>query len=312
MQAHELRAIEEAAAELARGAGKVLMGYFHTPLAVTYKSPNKRDPVTDADKASDAYLHEEIRRRFPGHAILSEETPSDRETEREVVWVLDPLDGTVNFLNGLPVFGVSIGVLERGVPVAGAIFLPSVQTPEGAVLHARTGGGACLDTTPLDISGGPEPGRSLLSALPSYFGRLFSIRPELRSRLGEVRSTGSVAYELALVASGTFQYATFTGPRIWDVAAGIVLVQEAGGIVLTRQARAWGRPSGGWAPFRQFAGPASGAVPELSALRQQRVAILAGSPRATAFVASHLRLRSLRWRRLWRRLRGRLARSPRR
>ena len=307
MNESELKGIEEAAAELARGAGKLLMGYFRTPLEVTYKSPNQRDPVTDADKASDAYLHEEIRRRFPGHAILSEETPGDRETEREVVWVLDPLDGTVNFLNGLPVFGVSIGVLERGVPVAGAIFLPSVQTPEGAVLHARTGGGASLDTTPLDITGGPEPGRSLLSALPSYFGRLFSIRPELRSRLGEVRSTGSVAYELALVASGTFQYATFTGPRIWDVAAGIVLVQEAGGRVLTRQAR-----TRGWVPFREFAGPASGAVPELSALRQQRVSILAGSPQAATFVASRLRLRSLRWRRLWRRLRGRLVRSPRR
>ncbi len=305
MNESELKGIEEAAAELARGAGKLLMGYFRTPLEVTYKSPNQRDPVTDADKAADAYLHQEIRRRYPGHAILSEETPSDQEVSREVVWVLDPLDGTVNFMNGLPVFGVSIGVLERGVPVVGAIFLPSIQAPEGSVLHARAGGGAFLDATPLDITDGQLPGRSRLSALPSYFGRLFSIRPELRRRLGEVRSTGSVAYELALVASGSFQYAAFTGPRIWDVAAGIGLVQEAGGRVLTRQTG-----SGGWVPFRAFGEPGAGATPELNTLRQERLSILAGSPQATAFVASHLRPHRLRWRRLWRRLRGRLARSP--
>ena len=247
-----------------------------------------------------------IEAAHPDHAILSEETPTDPEQEGEVVWVIDPLDGTINFLNGLPVFGVSIGVLERGRPVAGAIFVPSIQAPEGAVFHARTGGGAFLDATRITLSDGQLPGHGLLAALPSYFGRLFSIRPELRQRLGEVRSTGSVAYELALVACGTFQYTAFTGPRIWDVAAGIVLVQEAGGSVLIRQSR-----PRGWVPFREFGGPHPEMTPSLTALRQERHSYLAGTPQAAAFVASGLRPRSLRWRRLWRRLRGRLTRSPR-
>ena len=299
MTESELRDIEEAAAELARGAGKLLMGYFQKPLEVTYKSPNQRNPVTDADKAADAYLHQEVSRRFPGHAVLSEETIEDQAQEAEVIWVVDPLDGTVNFLNGLPIFGVSIGVLERGRPVVGAIFIPSIHTQEGAVLHARTGGGAFCDDVPLNIESGQLPGNGLLSAMPSYFWRGFSFRTELRRRLGEVRSTGSVAYELAHVARGVFQYALFGGPWIWDVAGGIVLVQEAGGVVLVRQPK-----SPGWTPFQGFGAARGRAQYSQSELRQWRGAILVGTPQAAAFVAQGLRLRSLRWLRWWRRIGG--------
>ena len=141
LTAAELREIEASAIELARNAGKLLLGYFDKPLHVTYKAQHNRSPVTDADKASDDYLRGEIARRFPEHALLSEESEDGADRAAEVTWVIDPLDGTTNFLNGLPTFGVLIGVLEQGRPVASATFLPTVTTTEGRVLHAHAGGG---------------------------------------------------------------------------------------------------------------------------------------------------------------------------
>ena len=293
----ELREIEEAAAELARGAGKLLMSYFGKPLEISYKAPNNRSPVTDADMASDAYLREEIRRRFPSHGIVSEEAPDKEEREAEVVWVVDPLDGTINFMNGLPVFGVSIGVLERARPVVGAIFLPSVEREGGSVLHARAGAGMRCDGIPFTPPEPQAPGGSLLAAMPTYFRGLFKLQPQLRRQLGEVRSTGSVAYEMAFIARGVFQYGVFASQIIWDVAGGIVLIQEAGGSVLQRHSR----PSR-WTPFQRFDVAHTGALPTPNELRPWRGTLVVGNPKAASFVAEGLRRRSYRWRRLWSRM----------
>ncbi|MEK9660027.1 MAG: inositol monophosphatase family protein, partial [Chloroflexota bacterium] len=130
----QLTEMEQAAVELARAAGRILLGYFSGPLQVDFKSENNRNPVTDADHAADAYLRDELARRFPEHGVLTEEATDAPDTASEVMWVIDPLDGTSNFLNGLPVFGVLIAALERGVPVVAAIFLPSIADPEGVVL----------------------------------------------------------------------------------------------------------------------------------------------------------------------------------
>ncbi len=293
----ELREIEEAAAELARGAGELLMGYFGKPLEVSYKSPNNRSPVTDADKASDAYLREEIRRRFPGHGIISEEAPDEEEREAEVIWVVDPLDGTMNFMNGLPVFGVSIGVLERARPVVGAIFLPSVDRNGGSVLHARAGAGIRCDGISFTPPEPQAPGGSLLAAMPTYFRGLFKLQPRLWRQLGEVRSTGSVAYEMAFIARGVFQYGAFASQIIWDVAGGIVLVQEAGGSVLQ-----WHSKPNGWRPFHRFHVAHAGALPTSKELRPWRGTLVVGNSKAASFVAEGLSRRSYgRWR-LWSRM----------
>ncbi len=303
----ELREIEQAAVELARGAGKLLMGYFRTPLGVTYKSPNRRDPVTDADKASDAYLRAEVQRRFPTHAILSEEDPAENQPAdggARMVWVVDPLDGTINFLNSLPIFGVSIGVLNHGRPVVGAIFLPSVHDPEGSVFHARAGGGAFCDGVPI-ATGHVDPDSDRpLAAMPSYFPRMFRFRPHIRRRLGDVRSTGSVAFEMAFIARGVFRYGVYNGPRIWDLAGGIVLVQEAEGAVMVRDPAARR-----WKPFQGFGG--ADTPPTLSQLRAWRGAMVVGTPQTTELIVSGLSLNSYRWRRLWRRLQARLWRRER-
>ena len=136
--------IEARAVEMARGAGKILQSRFSGPLEVEYKDDKKeQDPVTSADKESQAYLSEYIASHFPDHGIVGEEgSQEDESPAPEFLWILDPLDGTTNFLNGLPIYAVSIGVLHRGNPVAGALFIPWPGKKDGVVLHARKGGGA--------------------------------------------------------------------------------------------------------------------------------------------------------------------------
>ena len=98
--------------------------------------------MTSVDKASQEYLSSEIAKRFPGHGILGEEGANDAESDTpapDFVWALDPLDGTTNFLNGLPLYASSIGVIHRGVPVAGALFIPWPNSRGGFVLHSQPG-----------------------------------------------------------------------------------------------------------------------------------------------------------------------------
>ncbi len=284
----ELQTIEEAAVRLARESGKILMGYFRKPLEVSYKLENRRSPVTDADHASDAYLQQEIKRLFPSHGIISEETEDEdgAPQDAEVIWILDPLDGTSNFMNGLPVFGVSIGVVERGKPVVAAIFLPSVTSLEGNVYHARAGGGAFCDDRRLTLEDGPLPTNSLLVAMPSFFLRMFKFQEPIRRHIGEVRSTGSIAHDMAQIADGVFQYAVQSRPWIWDVAAGVLLVREAGGEVMELR-----RQPKRWLPFENFDNTLNGPMPTAQSLRKWREVIIPGNKAAAVYMSERLNIR---------------------
>jgi myo-inositol-1(or 4)-monophosphatase len=255
---------------------------------VSYKLENRRSPVTEADHASDAYLQQEIKRQFPSHGIISEETEDEGGTpqDAEVIWIIDPLDGTSNFMNGLPVFGVSIGVVERGKPVAAAIFLPSVTSLEGNVYHARAGGGAFCDDRPLTLTDGPLPTNSLLVAMPSFFLRMFKFQEPIRRHIGEVRSTGSIAHDMAQIADGVFQYAVQSRPWIWDVAAGVLLVREAGGEVMELRAQ----PKR-WQPFENFDNSQDGVMPTAQSLRKWREVIIPGNRAASVYMAERLKIR---------------------
>ena len=119
------RELEETAVLLARGAGEILSAYFGVQILVEYKDEHQRDPVTEVDKKAQEYLVKEITERFPDHGILGEEDADDSESPApDFLWVLDPLDGTTNFLNGLPVYACSVGLLYRGRPLVGALYLP--------------------------------------------------------------------------------------------------------------------------------------------------------------------------------------------
>ena len=298
MDDSQLQQIEEAAAEIAMGAGALLLRYFKGPLDVAYKANDKRNPVTDADHASDEYIRGEIARRFPDHGIVSEEMEAAPEDAPDIAWIIDPLDGTTNFLHGVPVFGACIGVLERGAPVAAAIFTPSIHAPEGSVIHGRRGGGAFEADRRLTISNDASPTEDrLMGFLPTYFLRMFDFRKQVRRRLGDIRSSGSTAYESALAARGSVDYVVFSGPYLWDVAPGVLLVQEAGGAVWGKAVRAQT-----WQPFDRFAG-ADNAAPSLRELRDWRGALILGAPTAAQFIADGTRHRPYRMRRLLRRAR---------
>ena len=282
------------AASAAKGAGKLLQGYFGGPIQVDYKDEKKeRDPVTQADKEAQDYLKDTILGRFPDHEVLGEEDAErDEAPSSDFLWVLDPLDGTTNFLNGLPVYAVSVGVLHRGVPAAGALFLPWPGETGGRVLHARRGGGAWDGDAPIVLSpqDGPRPNR--LTGLPGSFGGAFRVKRPLRGKLGEPRVTGSIAYELGMAATGVFQYVLLGAPKIWDVAAGVLVVAESGGAVLIRPER-----RGPWRPLETLGPSWDGGRPSLKILRGWSRSIIAGRPEAARFVADNLgRRRSLRGR----------------
>ena len=294
-----LLSIEEHATALARQAGALLLDSFHQDLHVEYKSSGRRDPVTNADKQAEALITSGIAQRFPDHGILSEETPVSTGLDREFVWVIDPLDGTVNYMNRYPFFSVSIGVLHRGVPVAGALFVPSPLVPQGQVIHARLNGGAFADDSPVHVYAGNEPSPNGLLTMSPSFRAYFRFGGPLRRSLGDIRVVGSIAYELALVSSGVLQSAAFNGPKVWDVAAGIIIVREAGGEVLARPR------SHHWTPLRSFLDHDSG-LPSDANLRNWRAWLLVGGPPVVNNMASGLRPRPFWW--LWARRMARVTR----
>jgi myo-inositol-1(or 4)-monophosphatase len=223
-----LEEIEAHAVNISRQAGQILLEQFHQPQEVKFKSKMNKDPVTTADGLSNDYLKRSIKEKFPGHDVLSEESAEAGGSGSPFLWVIDPLDGTVNFMNGLPLFAVSVGVLWKRQPAAGAIWVPVSHAVGGAVYHARSGGGAFLDAG--KIAGGSlSTGRPLVQ-----LGGRARLSGESRKEPHESRNLGSIALEMALTAAGVFRYSLFAGPKLWDVAAGVVLLKEAGGVSLAR------------------------------------------------------------------------------
>ncbi|MSQ17571.1 MAG: hypothetical protein EXR54_08455 [Dehalococcoidia bacterium] len=281
--------IEAAATELARGAGELLAGYFGRQMSVQFKDEHQRDPVTPADHASQDYLVAEIQRRFPSHSILGEEDAPDADGEApaaDYLWVLDPLDGTTNFLNGLPMYAVSIGVLHRGWPVAGALFVPWPQPGGGFVLHCRRGGGCFAGDQPVSVHQSDQPVNNRLIGLPGHFSYHTRFTRQHRGPVGEPRTTGSIAYELAMTACGFMQYSLFWAPRLWDMAAGALAVQEAGGTVMTRLPK-----SKLWQPMQSLLPGWEQKPPTLKELRGWSAALVAGNPQVAPLIAQNLRPR---------------------
>ena len=305
--------IEGLATEIARGGGVILAKYFGAKIEAEYKDKERTDPVTVADRECQQYLVEAISERFPDHGIVGEEdeeTESDAEAVApDTVWILDPLDGTKNFVNGLPIFACSVGVLHRGEPIAGAIWLPWPARPEGSVLHARRGGGAFQDERKLEIPQADTPKGNRLVGLPGSFGASFRFKPTMQKGPGELRVSGSIASELAMTARGTMQYSLFGSPALWDVAAGVVLVVEAGGAVTKGTLKPGGvpllPPSISWAPGSPLVNWVPGKT-TMGEVRRWSSILVAGSPgivrhvTENLLVASSLRRRvrrTLRWKR---------------
>ena len=289
----DLIEIESAAVEFARGAGDLLAGYFGRTISVEYKDRARQDPVTAADKETQAYLERRIAQRFPTHGILGEEDDAAADGDRvapDFLWVLDPLDGTTNFMNGLPVYASSIGVLHRGVAVAGAVYIPwpansvTGNTGSGIVVHCRSGGGAFADGEPITVYQTDKLRGDRLVGLPGSFGASTRVGKGLKGQpLGQLRVTGSIAYELAMTAMGVLQFAVIGAPRMWDMLGGAVAVQEAGGTVMTRLS---GRRQ--WHTMESLVPAWDEKPPTMTDLRKWVAPLVAANPTLAPLIADNL------------------------
>jgi len=201
--------------ELATLAGNILTENFGKKFNIEYKNPN--DPVSSVDIEIQDKLIQKIKKEFPDHRILAEEnTYTQKKSCSDFMWVIDPLDGTKNFINMLPIFASAIGVLYKGTPIAGAIFIPWPNNQKGMVLYAYKNSGLLCDSTPVNkLINKKDP----LVALPGNFST--------SSDLGNIRVTGSIAYEIVMVCLGILDYAVFFAPKLWDIAAGYILAYES-------------------------------------------------------------------------------------
>jgi myo-inositol-1(or 4)-monophosphatase len=216
------------AAEAARAAGEILRERFGRPHDVHFKGAI--DMVTEADRAAEALIAAMVRERYPDHDLLGEEGAREA-TGSPFRWVVDPLDGTTNFAHNLPHFAVSIGLEHGGEAVAGAVYDPL----RDELFVAAEGRGATLNGVPLRVSATDELIRSLLVTGFSYDFARRAHQAELWRRfiLGvqAIRQTGSAALNLCYVAAGRLDGYWERGIAPWDVAAGAVVVREAGGRV---------------------------------------------------------------------------------
>ena len=241
---------EAVCVQAVRQAGAVLLDYFRQPLTVEFKEKGQQSPVTEADRRSEELLRVALTQAFPEHGIIGEEAEDAINPSADYVWFLDPLDGTTNFTAGLPAFAISMGLCFRGVPVLGVIAVPW-EGPTGTIFRAHQGGGAYCNDVAIQVAAAEVPAGTRLTSMP--FWALWQYRVQRRAKILQTngRAAGSIAYELAYAARGTFQWSIISGARLWDMVAGAVLVQEAGGTVLFSNGAA--RPWSDWETFVQRA-----------------------------------------------------------
>ena len=253
------------AVRAARQAGNVIARNIDRFDAFTVSEKAANDFVTDIDRVAERRIIDTIRRSHPDHAFLAEESGAHGRSDFE--WIIDPLDGTANFIHGFPHVAVSIGVRHRGRIEHGVVFDPLRQE----LFTASRGSGAQLNERRIRVASGSHVKGALLSSgfasrETDRLGPYLATLKALMSGSAQVRRSGSAALDLAYVAAGRLDGFWELGLSPWDIAAGVLLVQEAGGIVT--------EPSGGDDYLRS--GDVAAANPKML-----RAMLRAMGPRAT-------------------------------
>ena len=216
--------------EATLAGAKILQKYFNGQFSISSKT-GVNDLVTQADKEAEEVIIQTIRQRFPEHYILSEEAGA-LESSSNTKWIIDPIDGTVNFAHGIPICCVSIGLEQDGEMIMGAVYNPLMNE----FFFAEKGWGASLNDKKINVSAKEELGRScLVTGFPySYLdmpnGPLQVFEKLIRQGI-PVRRLGSAALDLCWVAAGRFDGFYEHNLKAWDSSAGFLIVQEAGGTV---------------------------------------------------------------------------------
>lgn len=208
-------------------AGQILLGYFDKKLTITEK--DQSGFVTEADLASEKFLMSALGDLLPNAAFYAEE--SGKTGNGDYRWVIDPLDGTTNFAHRLPYFCISVALTYQDKPILGAIYNPMLND----FFYAERGGGAILNGLPMRVREQQDLSRTVMAvgfpyAKNKQFMELLEGVQRILPETYALRYFGAVALDLAYVAAGRLDGAFFEGLGWWDVAAGIVLIEEAGGI----------------------------------------------------------------------------------
>ena len=219
----------------AQQAGEVLKKAFGSSYSSTSKE-GRHNLVTEYDQKVEEMIIKFIRRQFPGHGFLGEEGGSTGDTSQGIQWIIDPIDGTVNFAHSIPFFSVSIAACFQGLPLCGVVFSPMTNE----LFVAEKGLGAYLNGTPLKVTKTALlPDAILATGFPynSYENPLGCIDHFIKfAKLGiPIRRLGSAALDLAYVAAGRFDGFWEISLQPWDIAAGKLLIEEAGGLVTNYQ-----------------------------------------------------------------------------
>lgn len=222
------KAALQIAIKAARAGGQILLRHLSRLESIPVVEKERNDFVSEVDRNAEKEILREIRRVFPRHAILAEESGAIGDARQ--VWVIDPLDGTSNYLRGVPHFSISIALLDDGEPQLGLVFDPL----RSELFTATRGGGAFLNDKRMRVAQ-----RKSLDGVLAATGFPFRQHEHLDAHWGmtravltaahDIRRTGSAALDLAYVAAGRFDAYWESGVKPWDVAAGALLVREAGG-----------------------------------------------------------------------------------
>lgn len=219
------------AKKVAYDAGKMALNYQKKSFTVSTKSGDN-DLVTSIDKICDEFICRTILTHFPDHSILSEESGLTEGTG-EYKWIIDPIDGTTNFAHGLPLFAVSIAVVHQGKPIIGVVEIPGL----GETFWGQQGKGAFIAMRPIGVSKVNELKKSLLGTGFPYertaprYKKSMELFDAFYGASQGVRRFGSAAVDMCFVASGRFDGFWEYDLQPWDIAAGKIILEEAGGMV---------------------------------------------------------------------------------
>jgi len=216
------------ASRAARAAGNIILRYMNRIDGLNIVEKQQLDFVSEVDKLAEAEIIKELRRAYPDHSILAEE--SGLTGKGPMQWVIDPLDGTHNYLRGIPHFCVSIALLDKGVPVHAVVFDPL----RDELYTASKGDGAFINDRRMRVSkrenlGGAMIGTGFPFRQREHLNAQMDMTRAILGQAEDIRRSGSAALDLAYVAAGRYDGFFEIGLKPWDLAAGVLLVHEAGG-----------------------------------------------------------------------------------
>jgi myo-inositol-1(or 4)-monophosphatase len=247
----------------AREAGQIGLQYYNT---VEARRKPDRSYVTAADEEIEQLLRARIKAAYPDHGIVGEEQ-GQQNIDAEYLWALDPIDGTGAFVNGLPIWGISIGLLQRGHPILGCFYMPVMDE----WYEADVTGPALFNGQPIEVMHDNVLDSEAWICVPSNIHRRYAI-----DYPGKIRSLGSMAAYVCYVARGTAAGALVGQPKVWDVAAGMAVLERAGGGARLLRSRA---------PLDLRTMLSGRSAPE---------PVVVGSPNATALLLDRIKLRERR------------------